>query len=1831
MDRPKPLLIFFVLTLLFTSYPASASYIGKISLTLEKPSYSANEQMVLFGSIYQSNLSANDTSYQLVANASVNITVYANSTGTIKSNYTISATSDGVFKSNSSDALTSQTVTAPNSTGAYYVEASYTDPNSGIWHNKIPFVVLSQAIDDISIRPSKSKFYAAEPVQVFLEALKRSGGNKVPVSNVSLNGTLRSEDLTVSRHFNCTTGSNGDCSTSFNAPSSSGKYVLETNNFLGTSLFYVIPFNIQVYMKDGAGQSYKEIFRTGEDASVYVSVDLNGSVPSSTYTFNGTVYDSNSNSATRITSTTLEANNSYSNKFTFTINNNFTNGNYFASVTVYDNAGQTRSGTAFFQVRDWTLAFYKASSGSGFEYEYVTFPDRNLNFEIYPKDRQNGSIISGLNFTQFNITMKNTVGSLLKTGNATWNATCGGSGCYKFNLTSPTASGDYVVSVSLNHSSDTQTNERKITVTSLTVSALSTTETGEQKDLFGTTEPVYLSIMSGNTTSPVNLTDASITSVKFENGTVLNYTNTTWFSINVTDSVLQWAWNATTQKLKIDPPKAGGVYIVKIAANSNSATASTRFIINPYDVCAVAKSTAGSVDSATNFYTWQYKTTDTVYFELKAVQANNPTGRANSSSASNSTNFGMGTACSIDTTRQQVVTNATITVEKVTNSNSGVSISLNTTQSICKADDNQGAYTCTLKPLTKWENGRNIVEFSVIGQDHQTSDKVIGVFESRSFFIYGYPTTWANKPQSNITFTVNLYNAGTSWWSNYGNGGLTGSATIQKVQYNGKNGEWVWPPVEYPYNTTGVNASNITSGRGTFTLAHTRSSKGSWDIGSYSVLIKATDSSSGESDYGEVYFEVKRWDAYSTPVEKSGSTFNYKYSINPRENVSLYVRITNAGDYNDNGGASLNGNVSITVKRLEQYVSWPPKEINSSSYGVVGISVNTSSPWMYSANANTYANYIMALYPIGGKWESGYYNAVLDINGTDTGWGGFNVISFAVQTQPTDENGTNYVYNMKSNKPAYFNVTTTKSWKNSYSATDYVNATFVDMVIRTSRQTGNSWQSIEYNYPENINVTAAGNAKLNVNGSANLNVTFLNGNWPSGWYYGDVKLKSASGENEGDTATGYIYFNIQPFRAQASAANYQIDYDSNVTANLYVYDSDWRSNTVVTGNYSIKKITEYVWNGMSSSYVTYTNFTPRNFTGQTSLNISPMGATSNNKWSLSNSGYHSLTATVENSDTGETQDAWLSFRAMPFLITIGTPYDQNSISSSGNVTVPVTVTSSVNNSAVSGNISTISEWTWPTQTTYNFTVGTCSSVTSGSCKITGTQNVTIHVPATGWSDGWHYPEMSFTPPDDKTSTISAGSAWFRVTQSYTGSFSNYDENNIWNYYVGFDANASVRVQAMDSNYVNRAVNITKVEYAESGSSCWSDYCRTYVNANWEIVNANTAKPNETNAQGSVVRIITPSGNWQRGEHVVRINVAGPLGTSILKSGYFWVKDNTAPNATIVSPIFNATINASSMLINVTTTEDSTCYFNVIGYDTYYAWMCGGGFIAQTNNSNSLYWPTCNNTTFSGPSYYYSYMNRWSGSDLQSDGRRHSYTILTPSMPSQHYAVTTWCYDEDWNYAFASTVVKINTTSLPMINVTLNSPADNALQNASQVTFSYNVSGDVSNCDLFTNSSGAWAINASASARAVGVTSFSSNFTNGTYAWNVRCSQSTNSSNIGWGASNRTLFINITGAQPNATVNVTLSTPANNAAITIANATFVYNMTGPTSNCDLYTNSSGAWGANVTVYSLSAGSHNFSFNFTNGAYIWNVKCAQVTVPSNFGWGASNRTLSVNRTS
>ena len=268
-----------------------------------------------------------------------------------------------------------------------------------------------------------------------------------------------------------------------------------------------------------------------------------------------------------------------------------------------------------------------------------------------------------------------------------------------------------------------------------------------------------------------------------------------------------------------------------------------------------------------------------------------------------------------------------------------------------------------------------------------------------------------NSPTNNITLSIQLYEAGDGWWG--GNGGsVSGTVVLKKIEYQGRDGEWLWPPVDSGYNVSGMPNSSIsiTNGRGSMTLPAQYASGGNWGTGYYRAVLQAT-TTSGDVDYSYAWFGVKLWDVYGSPVECTSSGCSYKSYFNSKENISLYIKISQAGNYYyyDNGGSDIGGNVTVGVKKIQDCRRWPCKDLNSSEYTATTINVNQSSPWYWNSNAgNASSRYIVHINSTSGRWNTGYYSVTLDVNGTDTGGAWFNAIAFYVETQPTDGNGSNY-------------------------------------------------------------------------------------------------------------------------------------------------------------------------------------------------------------------------------------------------------------------------------------------------------------------------------------------------------------------------------------------------------------------------------------------------------------------------------------------------------------------------------------------------------------------------------------------------------------------------------------------------------------------------------------------------------------------------------------------------------------------------------------------------------------------------------------------------------
>ncbi|PIN88817.1 hypothetical protein COU61_03370 [Candidatus Pacearchaeota archaeon CG10_big_fil_rev_8_21_14_0_10_35_13] len=1645
---------------ILTSIVGANYYIADIYHYVPQTVYSTGEQILFKGYLQEANYSNNGTlvSSSIAATGrTVNITIRSKGNGTYISNYTLTTDSTGSYYSNSSYYSNGTKITAPGAEGDYILRAQYIDANSTTWYSEVEIRAINNTVDTIKVRPDKSNYNPSETITITSEAMNTLNDKVNYISNVTFNGTLRNNTKGIIQSFNCITESNGKCTNTITAPSSYGTYSLELNGYKAYSSFSIVPFSASAYMKDELGKSYKNTYALGEQASVEVVVIDN--TTTSNYNFSGYIADSSGNVIQSISGTQLTSNNSYTNKFTFTINSiSYKYGTYYANVIVVKSGDGNQTLKASFEVKDWKVTFNKKSSASGFEYDYSVFPNTTIKFETYPRYRSNASIIQGINQSAFSINLTDKLNNNLATANILWNATCGSEGCYEFNITSPTNTGSYDLELTLSYSGDTQKFQQKIEVMDKVLGAQSTDSEGNVKELFGNSEQAYISISSYNkTATQVNLSQIEIFMVTYMNGTTMNYTNTSNFDmVNSTNNILEWAVNLTTQRIKMDVPRYGGTYEIYIYGENRTVAGISRIVVNPYDVCLSAKNTPGTVSSANGqYYVWQFKNTDTVYFEMKVIQANNPLGKAGVSNFSgNGSNNGMGSACSINTQTQQTINNATINIVSVKNTQNGGTYSINGTSSVCTATDTSGGYTCTVEPANKWDGGTYSVEMMITGPDGQTQDIVYGFFEARAFYLYGWSQTWQNRPSSNITLTVQMYEAGRNWWGAYGSGGLSGTVSVEKIEYQGRDGEWVWPPVSYSYNTSAINSTTITTGQGTITLPVQYAPGGNWKTGYYRVVLKGVDAD-GNTDYGYAWMSIKRWNVYGSPIECGASSCNYKSYFNSKENITLYIQVSNAGDYSYyySGGENLGGNISISVKKIQDCRTWPCKDLNSSEYISSTVIVNQSNNWYWNANASQ-GNYLLRINKTGStnSWNTGYYSVVLDINGSETGNAWFNTIAFYVDSRPTNSSGdtTSWHYSIKNNEPKYYNITTIKSykgWGSSYNASDYINTTITRLTLRAWDET--TYQTKEYNYPTDLNITPT-----RINGTEKINITYNNGSWPSGNYWGEIILNNSDGE----TSTGWLSFDVRPFRVSMSINNYEVSTRTCINGTMSVYEPSWSSNKLLNSNYTISGVYENIWDGMSQTTVTYANYTNTTFVNETTITICPNQETA--KWSSGSwGGYHYLTIVVNDTNNNLTQNAWVSFRTVPFSVTWGTVTGGSSKKSTENINVTASIkVSTTNTESATGNLSKIYQWRSSTygslKEEYNYTVwsnenaSTCNSwQTSNQCKVNGTHTITVYAPSTGWTVGSNYLYAEWNEVNDRTSIVQD---WYGVyingMESYNGYFSNYDVNGGWKYQFAPTDNLTITLLIRNLSYGNVPVNITNVEYAVPSSTCWDEWCRSYTTASSWSINGGGI---QTATNGSVITIVKPSTTWALGEYYIKVTVSGSGGTATIKNGRVSVRDMTAPNVTINAPTINQTINNATFSLTATTTETANCNIYMISYNHFNSWYCSSS--NSTNSTNTALTDSCNTTKygFNGSDYYYDYVSKdyhsvvsgqnytqWyqsASSGMTTDSTTHTYTFNTTNkvtnaaLTSQDYGIMMWCYDTDWNYGTGYSTIKINIT------------------------------------------------------------------------------------------------------------------------------------------------------------------------------------------------------------
>ena len=122
-------------------------------------------------------------------------------------------------------------------------------------------------------------------------------------------------------------------------------------------------------------------------------------------------------------------------------------------------------------------------------------------------------------------------------------------------------------------------------------SATPANSNGELREVFDGSEYVYVLVSMKNNAHDVNVTDVSLSSVRDGDGNLIAHTYRADFSADNT-IVREWRYNLTNTSgvikalLKIDNPKAGGLYFVEVTVNNGTGVAAAKFIIAPYDIMA---------------------------------------------------------------------------------------------------------------------------------------------------------------------------------------------------------------------------------------------------------------------------------------------------------------------------------------------------------------------------------------------------------------------------------------------------------------------------------------------------------------------------------------------------------------------------------------------------------------------------------------------------------------------------------------------------------------------------------------------------------------------------------------------------------------------------------------------------------------------------------------------------------------------------------------------------------------------------------------------------------------------------------------------------------------------------------------------------------------------------------------------------------------------------------------------------------------------------------------------------------------------------------------------
>ena len=951
---------------------ASIGFAYEMSFFTDKYFYSTNEMIYAKGIVKQNSTAVSNVTVAFQAK---------DVSGTVVNSTSLTSNSTGEFNHTFSLSSTGNYTLVANVSGDY-----------------VSHFIKVKSYSQILQNTDKPTYTGGTNGTLSIKAVD-SQGNGVASQLITNNLRYASNNTLIRNLSACTTGTLGECSINFTAPSTDGLYLIESNNFEDIVTFAVGGFDavmkvspsvmglnsevtVKVIVKNANGNgvtaSTRQLVITFPNATEYTITSMTQAV------------DSGGTSLTGV----------YEDRYNVT-----GEGAYKVKATIVGQGSNiTRELTGSFDVRGYVMDIVPWTGQS------VFYPGSSVALGIKLRNASSNEFISGK--TSALLTGASVIDSsdqpvVVNISISEFAALS--SYRVDFVMPSTASTGSYKLKVSINDTLGTGSGTGYFSVQQVRASAstLDAFPNGTSKTTFLAAQPLVVKFTASNASGTVTVNSVNTYSIRDENGD--DKTALFGTGVNFTSGGAGY--------INISVPNRGGDYRIKARINTSAGTADAEgsIFVDVLDIEAKPASIGGGGGGGPGGFMpfggpgfmFAFRSNDTIALNVTVTTASEKQegdefmgsfGGASGASTSGGIGlFGIGGGSAVQGAQVQVMKVINVnTDEDMTSSVSG-------TLSCVTATD--GKCTVKLQPTTNgnnWTGGFYVVFLNASTSNNQT-DSGQGFFEVRRYFVdvqttsavtsnaasLGFQSSqsWNIGPNDNVSVTVGIREPGT--WNTVAS---TFNVTVIGIYYGGKIGEFIFPPklmsgTNATFNTSTVNSTNITA------------PSGGWKSGFYEVKVSVKELSSGQVDSGQGFMMSRIYEGFGFPVNPT--TLQQDFTAQSSENITLRISVYDVQQHRPAA------NLTVTKNKIMSFASFPPSDLSSYDKNVTQGTTDANGMVLMTLPVPT------------GGWPKGSYLAVFDVtNGsaTDSVEGFFQVKNFFAEMSSAK-------WQFGSNESVTFNVT----------------------------------------------------------------------------------------------------------------------------------------------------------------------------------------------------------------------------------------------------------------------------------------------------------------------------------------------------------------------------------------------------------------------------------------------------------------------------------------------------------------------------------------------------------------------------------------------------------------------------------------------------------------------------------------------------------------------------------------------------------------------------------------------------------------------------------------